>query len=656
MPRAGVLVLAEQLRSNLLWTTIKWSFSSIEPSHVHTLLLALRLNAGLTDFDITVGGQMQISSRYFLSRQDRRRFRQLLGWPSELPPDQQPEDDCKSDDAHFTPQSFVVGDRVRLRDGLVRLQQMPHDTILPSLSDGEVVSIGDSGHVKVFFDRPSDRHLDCLPSELKHADWEPVVQSHYEARVTAGDFCDLYSQPDASFSFKRYYLLAGTDRKILREDIIAAVVNELGLQMEHPMFSTITSVGDRVRLRRGLKHLQNTADYLISELEALVGTVSRIEPKKVVVQFGRFADRTFTFVLEELELSRERGAAMCTRKYAFAKEFAPDPASPHHLLVSLDPTWSSLTKAVCIATNTQRFAWLTHVAEQVASLHKQGLVHRNLCAQHILISLPAQQDLQLVSVPDGSRAKVTEFGVACPQFSTWVPKLAPVHIWPPETVVGHPLVAYGPSGDVWQFGLLVAEVFRQCVVVERVDPEWLSRQVRPDVDWNAFVSASLCQEWPNADNVDTNVVDTHAVRWSNLIRVPSSRELVDLCPLARAFLPLLVNWCTHHNPSRRPSMVMLAELMNSMLKEDFSGFATKWSLDTLLSRCHESQWTTGDGDLLTAVFEATKKVQPDSETHLPPIQHSGAQLIGSLIKFGQVCVRELCACESGSSGKYAVFL
>ncbi len=98
---------------------------------------------------------------------------------------------------------------------------------------------------------------------------------------------------------------------------------------------------------------------------------------------------------------------------------------------------------------------LQDAAAGLSAVHNVGLLHRDVAARNVLLE-------QMGSFV---RAKMSDFGLCAHAEYPDAPNEVPVNIWAPECVAGKK--PYTFACDVWQFGLLVVEVFNGVAVYTR---------------------------------------------------------------------------------------------------------------------------------------------------------------------------------------------
>jgi serine/threonine protein kinase/Ran GTPase-activating protein (RanGAP) involved in mRNA processing and transport len=295
------------------------------------------------------------------------------------------------------------------------------------------------------------------------------------------------------------------------------------------------------------------------------------------------------------------------------------------LLVLLPLMAGSLEGAYDVLTGEELCALLGDVARALANLHAHGILHRDVAARNIL--LERREDASLPF-----QAKISDFGLACSVKSPWLPAYVPGDIWPPE-VLGSMREVYGPAGDVWAFGLLLAEVFRRGrpAAARNVNHAWLSNQIQPPLEFDRFIQNILAgvsgqslpevvssaaaklhadrlmryfSSKPTSRPLESYEIGAEAVageeillasEWLARLRIsPSDMESLDV--IFSNVIPFLVSWCTRTVSSERPSMAMVALLFT---------LSTKSIASLPMAICHEFMhvsWTAADMVFLKCVI------------------------------------------------------
>jgi serine/threonine protein kinase len=176
--------------------------------------------------------------------------------------------------------------------------------------------------------------------------------------------------------------------------------------------------------------------------------------------------------MNELALLLERGPDQIEKlstTCVFATGFTvnhvdPNAPSSTRMLLMLPKMEGSLLGVLRKAPMPDLISWLVDVALSLKSLHEVGLLHRDVAARNILL---ARIDSALRKLT----AKLSDFGLSCTVASPWDQQQTPC-LWPPEWSIGQ---TFGMGGDVWAFGLLLAQVLRRSHGEKVVwpDPRWL---------------------------------------------------------------------------------------------------------------------------------------------------------------------------------------
>ncbi len=330
-----------------------------------------------------------------------------------------------------------------------------------------------------------------------------------------------------------------------------------------------------------------------------------------------------------------------------------------------------LKSSLATATLTDCVRWMLDVAEALRMLHRAGFVHRDVASRNILLD-----------VVDGRlMAKLCDFGLSCAVEAPWLPDLAPLGIWPPEAVLSPSPSAYGTSGDVWAFGLMLVDVLRGGREQGSVDHDWLASYEQPelnallDIFWDArdvsavnanqadaagSVNAALSvEEKQQAQSADKKlllpVLDAATDPAARVLAICSESDwrerlsipvvvLGNLPPALRSLLPLLVSCCTRVDALQRPSM----ELVALLLRQAHRGLQELESSpeQVVRGRLFELQWKFGDGILLGALCQCRgvpldlgTTVNLKGDLHKPHESDGGARLLGGILNSRQVSLR-----------------
>jgi serine/threonine protein kinase len=156
----------------------------------------------------------------------------------------------------------------------------------------------------------------------------------------------------------------------------------------------------------------------------------------------------------------------------FATHFSIDSDNGDLLVIMPLMPGGVLESALATAAPADCVRWMLDVAEALCQLHRAGFVHRDLASRNVLLD-----------VIDGVlTAKLCDFGLSCAVEAPWLPELAPLGIWPPEAVLAPSPSAYGTSGDVWAFGLMLVDVLRGGHEQGSVDHAWLATHEQPELN------------------------------------------------------------------------------------------------------------------------------------------------------------------------------
>ncbi len=391
--------------------------------------------------------------------------------------------------------------------------------------------------------------------------------------------------------------------------------------------------------------------------------------------------------INELALVRELGpqrSASLAITCSFATHFtvdSRDPAAPPNLVTLLPRFVDSLERSLATASMSDLLRWLADVAKALAALHEEGVVHRNLAVHSIWMEV--QQRLV---------AKLCDFGLSCLLTSPAEPDVHVMDptVWPPECI-GRSGAAYGRGGDVWALGLLMVDVLRRGRRLGHVNHVWLNLpevrsalQLQSEFDFDdmtqllmaessAVVSADgaaaaasavpgssatataasahshrmaaaaaaavdlkasavsyIDEEQSASANVPLDMLAERAA-WEARVMLADS-DLLDLPPPATQLLRHLVAWCTRLDPVRRPSMIMVALVLQQVATGQPS---CNWRVlpeAIVPARLGQKLWSMGDGEFLAALCRY-RGAPVGHRTALPSVlvaSDGGAQLLGAL--------------------------
>ncbi len=204
---------------------------------------------------------------------------------------------------------------------------------------------------------------------------------------------------------------------------------------------------------------------------------------------------------------------------------------------------------------------------------------------------------------------------------------------PPPARGNHPYMALQmPSGCEVKADLDVDDDAKTAVPV-RSDGESIYLQMRPKitavneeevVDATAFNYTQFVVDdhYTTLDlqlEPKNDVSSSHESYWLTCVNV-DARDTVVLPPMLHTLLPFLVHWCTRVNPKERPSMCMLAVVLDMAIHDQP---VTLWPQLLACQYLHRSGWTTADANFVTELCTACLKL-PLAAPHGGVHVHYGA--------------------------------
>ncbi len=262
-------------------------------------------------------------------------------------------------------------------------------------------------------------------------------------------------------------------------------------------------------------------------------------------------------------------------------------------------------------TGPDRVERLAQAARALAMTHAHGVVHRDVASRNFLMQI----------VDGAVKVKLCDFGLACDVSKPWQPEIAPLWIWPPEVMVLHQ--PFSSAGDVFSFGLLLVDALNQGLVRGLLDHDVVASLVLPPTDMDAVIRTAESDIAVSATTLDVSAASAEDVKQtdnSSPLPMHSVLQSVQYMPFSRApsqvasasavftsgftrscfaeqtsnlqtdplrswalrrsllypnaispALPLLIEWCTHPIPTARPSMRLMACVLQLLHHRDLSG-------------------------------------------------------------------------------------